>query len=71
MTSHNGYLSKNKPYLNRLQRERRASLARIDYYPSREALAVIEHLIDTGSRNSLTGVLDAIVIEWAELSGIN
>lgn len=65
--SSGGYLSRNRPYLNKLQRERRASSPRIDYYPSRKAHAVIlACLNDTYPDNSLTGVLDRIVTEWAE-----
>lgn len=70
MTDANGYLSKDRDYLNRLQRSRRNSMARIDYYPSNEALAIIhDHLTDAYPHNSLTGVLDAIITDWASLSG--
>jgi len=60
------------PEANRHQRTRRAKNPRIDYYPSQEALAVIDsrrarrHPLNTNS-----GVIDAIIAQWAELSGIN
>jgi hypothetical protein len=67
-----GYLPKDRAYLCKLQRERRASNPRIDYYPSREAVAAIDckrgryYPLNTNS-----GVLDAIVTEWAAMTGIN
>ena len=71
MPESNGYLSKDRDYLNRGQRQRRARQARIDYYPSREALAIIQaNLSNRYPLNSLTGVLDAIVTAWADASGI-
>lgn len=60
------------PEANRHQRERRVANRRIDYYPSREALAAIE--AKRGTRYPLTinsGIINAIIAEWAELSGIN
>lgn len=70
-----GYLSRCKPHLNRLQRDRRARMVRIDYMPSKAALAAIEAKRATlrpgsvAATNSAT--LDAILIEWARLTGIN
>ena len=71
MSGSGGYLSKDKPYLNRLQRERRARLVRVDYMPSDAAQAIM------GTKrgryyplNTNSGILDAILIEWAELTGI-
>ncbi len=61
-----GYLSKDRDYINKGQRERRAKLKRIDYMPSEQAAAIID-----GKRgryypmNIVSGVIDAIVIEWA------
>lgn len=66
-----GYLSKDRDYINKAQRERRARYCRIDYMPSKEALAIIE--AKRGPRypmNINSGVIDAIVTEWAELTGI-
>ena len=69
-----GYLSRCKPHLNRLQRDRRARMVRIDYMPGKEALAAIEAKRATlrpdsvESTNSAT--LDAILIEWVKLTGI-
>ncbi|MGH8466949.1 MAG: hypothetical protein ACRER5_22640, partial [Pseudomonas sp.] len=57
---------------NASQRARRAKLARIDYHPSEQALALIKQRM--GPRyplNIYSGALDAIVEEWAELTGIN
>lgn len=57
---------------NRSQRARRARNPRIDYYPSAESLAAIA---EKRSRfyplNTNSGILDAIIAEWAELTGIN
>ena len=75
MIDADGYLSRNRPYLARLQRERRASMVRIDYMPSPDALAIFENRKTQESPGSITGtnsaVLDAILIEWASLTGIN
>ena len=66
-----GYLSRNKPYLNRLQRERRARMVRIDYMPSDAAIEAIElRRGDSYPLNTHSGVIDAILIEWYELTGI-
>lgn len=71
MTGSGGYLSKDKPYLNRLQRERRARMVRIDYMPSDAAIAAIElRRSNSYPLNTHSGVLDAIVAEWHELTGI-
>lgn len=71
MTGSDGYLSRDKKYLNRLQRERRALMVRVDYMPSDAAQAIM------GTKrgryyplNTNSGILDAILIEWAELTGI-
>ena len=69
-----GYLSRCKPHLNRLQRDRRARMVRIDYMPGKAALVAIEAKRATlrpgsvAATNSAT--LDAILIEWAALTGI-
>jgi len=68
MTDGDGYLSRNKPYLARMQRERRARMVRIDYMPSDAALAIIEakrgpyYPLNTNS-----GIIDAIITGWAKL----
>lgn len=65
------YLSKNRDYINQCQRQRRAKLKRIDYMPNKEAAAIID-----GKRgryypmNIVSRVIDAILIEWADQSGI-
>jgi hypothetical protein len=66
-----GYLSKDRAYINKGQRERRARYPRIDYYPGPDALMLINakrgryYPLNTNS-----GVLDAIVTAWADLTGI-
>lgn len=61
-----GYLSKNRDHINKCQRQRRATLKRIDYMPSKQVEAIIN-----GKRGRyypmkiVSGVIDAIVIEWA------
>jgi hypothetical protein len=73
-----GYLSRCKPYLARMQRERRRDVTRIDYMPGKEALAIIQARREREVRDHYCGhprtsngaVLDAIVTEWAELTGI-
>lgn len=60
------------PTANTCQRARRARYPRIDYYPSHDALAIVKAKLGPYAPiNSYTGVLDAIVNEWAELTGIN
>lgn len=59
------------PSANARQQRRRKRYPRIDYYPSPDALAVIN--AKRGDRYPLninSGVLNAIVIEWADLIGI-
>lgn len=69
-----GYLSRDKGHLAALQRARRKSMHRIDYMPGQEALEVFkarqarERQGSTEATNS--AVLDAILIEWAKLTGI-
>jgi hypothetical protein len=75
LASADGYLSRCKPHLNRLQRERRARMVRIDYMPSDIALTVIEAKQATLRPGSVeatnSATLNAIVTEWAALTGIN
>ena len=60
------------PTANASQRARRARAARIDYYPSPEALALIrDRMGDRYPLNVWSGAIDAIVSEWADLAGIN
>lgn len=71
MSDHDGYLSRDKAYLARLQRQRRARMTRIDYMPGKDALAIIETKRGPWyPLNTNSGIIDAIVIEWAELTGI-
>lgn len=58
------------PTANASQRARRATLPRIDYHPTPQALAVIR--ANLGARHPdtiLSGVLNRIVQEWAEARG--
>lgn len=48
------------------QRERRALLRRIDYYPSREALEVILDASNHWDPSDFASVINRIVEEWAE-----
>lgn len=70
-----GYLSRDRAHLAALQRKRRARMARIDYMPGPEALAAIEAkratLPEWGGLSTNSATIDAIVTEWAELTGIN
>lgn len=70
-----GYLSKNRPYLAAMQRQRRARMVRVDYMPSKAARDAIEAMRarsrpGTPSATN-SAVIDAIVAEWAKLTGIN
>lgn len=59
------------PGANASQRARRKRLIRIDYHPSDLALELIKQRM--GPRyplNIYSGALDAIVEEWAELTGV-
>lgn len=70
-----GYLSRDRAHLAALQRKRRARMVRIDYMPDPEALAAIEAkratLPEWGGLSTNSATIDAIVTEWAELTGIN
>lgn len=69
------YLSRDPQHLAALQRVRRSFVRRIDYMPSEEALRVFAYCQSKQRPSSQaatnSAVLDAIVCEWAELSGIN
>ena len=70
-----GYLSRDRAHLAKLQRERRARMRRLDYMPGAEAEAIIEATRATRRPGSVaatnSAVLDAIICEWARLTGIN
>lgn len=58
------------PNANATQRARRKRTARVDYFPTPEAGALMESL--RGSQrpwNTNSGILNAIVAEWAALTG--
>ena len=69
-----GYLSRNRPYLAAMQRQRRARMVRIDYMPgkaAREAIEAMRELARPGTASATnSAVIDAIVAEWARLTGI-
>ena len=66
-----GYLSKDREHIARRQRQRRARIARIDYYPSPDALALIEsRRTRYGPTNNNSGILNTIIAEWAVLAGL-
>lgn len=68
------YLSHDRERVNRLQRARRSHRVRIDYMPGDDARAVIEAKRATCRPGSVaatnSAVIDAIIAEWAELTGI-
>lgn len=70
-----GYLSRDRAHLAALQRKRRARMVRIDYMPGPEALAAIEAKRATVAPGTVdatnSAIIDAIVKEWAELTGID
>lgn len=65
------YLSKDREHIAGRQRQRRARMARVDYYPSPDALALIEsRRTRYGSTNNNSGIIDTIIAEWAVLAGL-
>ena len=70
-----GYLSKDREYLAKLQRQRRARMVRIDYMPSDDANDAIEAMRARSRPGTVSAtnsaVIDALVAEWARLTGIN
>lgn len=69
-----GYLSRNRPYLAAMQRQRRARMVRIDYMPGKAARDAIESMRARSRPGTVSAtnsaVIDAIVAEWARLTGI-
>lgn len=69
------YLSKDPKHLAALQRQRRRRMTRVDYMPgpqAQEAIAVARSKVRPGSLAATnSAILDSIVEEWAELTGIN
>lgn len=68
------YLSKDRERINALQRRRRERITRIDYMPDRTAVAILQARrmqLRPGSPSATnSALLDAIVKEWAQLTGI-
>jgi len=61
------YLSKDREQINRAKRAYRARNPRIDYYPSKDALAIIKAKYGRSAPcNNNSGILDTIVREWAQ-----
>jgi hypothetical protein len=52
------------------QRYWRKQMRRIDYYPSKEAAAVIDRFRTRRIGGDASSILNRIVAEWAEASGI-
>jgi len=52
------------------QRERRRTERRIDYYPSKEAAAIVDPLRRPYAGGDLSSILNRIITDWAEASGI-
>jgi len=50
------------------QRERRKQMRRIDYYPSKEAAAVIDKFRTRLAGGDASSILNRIVAEWADAS---
>ena len=66
-----GYLSKDRDHIAGRQRQRRARMARIDYYPSPDALALVEsRRTRYGPTNNNSGILNTIIAEWAVFAGL-
>ena len=66
-----GYLSKDREHIAGRQRQRRARMTRIDYYPSPDALALIESRCTRyGPTNNNSGILNTIISEWAVFAGL-
>ena len=69
-----GYLSKDRDHLAKGQRARRARMVRVDYMPGKVAQAIIAIRREQCRPGSLSAtnsaVIDAIVTEWADLTGI-
>lgn len=53
----------------KLQRERRATLRRIDYYPSKEAAAVIDSQRRPYAHGDASSIIDRMIAEWLENKG--
>jgi len=69
------YLSRDRQHLASMQRKRRKGMVRIDYMPDRTAIAILQARraqLRPGSPSATnSALLDAIVREWAQLTGIN
>jgi hypothetical protein len=52
------------------QRERRKQMRRIDYYPSEEAAAVVDRFRIPRVGGDASSILNRIIAEWADASGI-
>ena len=68
------YLSRDRKHLASTQRKRRERMVRIDYMPDRTAVAILQAKraqLRPGSLSATNrAILDAILTEWAQLTGI-
>lgn len=68
------YLSRDRQHLASMQRKRRKRMVRVDYMPGREAVAILQAKraqLQPGSLSATnSAMLDAILTEWAQLTGI-
>lgn len=68
------YLSRDRQHLASMQRKRRERMVRIDYMPGRTAVAILQarraQLLPGSQSATNSSMLDAIVTEWAQLTGI-
>jgi hypothetical protein len=68
------YLSRDRQHLASMQRKRRKRMVRVDYMPGLEAVAILQAKraqLRPGSLSATnSAMLDAILTEWAQLTGI-
>lgn len=69
-----GNLSRDRNRINAAQRARRARITRVDYMPCPAAVAIMEakraHAYPGSVDATHSAVLDAILSEWAKMTGI-
>jgi hypothetical protein len=69
-----GYMSRDRAHLAKLQRQRRARMVRVDYMPAPEAFAILQarraQERPGSAQATNSAILDAILREWARMTGI-
>ncbi|MGH6628396.1 MAG: hypothetical protein ACREB3_01540, partial [Burkholderiales bacterium] len=55
---------RNHDRVNELQRLRRASMRRVDYYPSNEAIRVIDSRREPYAGGDASSIINRIIVEW-------